>query len=120
MIAIHYNKNTGHTGRLWRERFKSCVLEDAVYFLNTGAYIARNPERANIAKVEDYPFGSTIYLYKLTHPFPEFEEFRDMFEEPYHGYFEQIKKLIEAQRTGEQIPRGISMVSQGIGRPKKG
>ncbi|MBU0580790.1 MAG: transposase, partial [Candidatus Margulisbacteria bacterium] len=48
VTAIRYNKLTGHKGRVWRERFTSYIIHDWSYFINTAAYIARNPERANL------------------------------------------------------------------------
>lgn len=119
MIAMRYNKETGHTGRLWRERFKSCVLHDFAYFMNTAAYIARNPERAGIASASEYPFGSIIFSYKDIHPFPEFEEFRHIFEEPFEGYFEQVKELIKEQQNGKSTSiLLLSMSAKRPGRPK--
>jgi REP element-mobilizing transposase RayT len=101
-IAMRYNKITGHKGHLWRERFKSYVIQDWNYFINCMAYIIRNPERANIALPEDYPFGSAIFLYKLDHPFPEFQEYRDIFTEPFEGCYALIKEYIATQRKDEK------------------
>lgn len=117
-IAMRYNKLTGHKGRIWRERFKSYVIHDWVYFLNSAGYIARNPERAEIAPVSEYPFGTAIFLYKLLHPFKEFEKFRNLCEEPYNGYFAEIKRTIEAQRIDEKLSKGCLVAPKLIDRPR--
>lgn len=49
VFAVRYNKLIGHKGRLWRERFKSHVLNDFSCYINTAVYFALNPERAQIA-----------------------------------------------------------------------
>ncbi|MBU0580202.1 MAG: transposase [Candidatus Margulisbacteria bacterium] len=117
--AIRYNKLTGHKGRLWRERFTSYVIHDWSYFINTAVYIARNPEKANLGRVEEYHYSSAIFLYKTRHPLQEFEKYRTLFEEAYPGYFEEVKRFIEAQREDEQLSKGISMAPKRRGKPKK-
>ncbi len=117
-IAMRYNKLTGHEGRLWRERFKSKVIEDWNYFINCAAYIARNPERAGIASALEYRFGSAIFLYKNKHPLQEFEQYRYLCTEPYSGYFEQVKQFVEIQSRAEARCQGLSMAPGPIGRPK--
>ncbi len=120
MVAVKYNQLTGHKGRLWRERFKSYVLNDLAYFLNTAAYIIENPRRAGISSVDNYPFGTGIYLYQLVHPFPEFEQYRGLFEEPYAGYYDQIKRIIaEREMDKKACAAIISMAPRSCGRPKK-
>lgn len=119
VFAVRYNKLTGHKGRLWRGRFKSYVLNDYSHYINTAIYFALNPERARIDKAEEYPFSSVIFLYKNKHPFQEFEIYRDLFDEPYKGYYKNLKKLVQTKRVDEQLIDKISMTPRSIGRPKK-
>ena len=119
VFAMRYNKLTGHTGRLWRERFKSCVLNDYSYYINTAVYLALNPARAGIASAEEYPFSSLIFLYKNKHPLQEFEAYRHIFDEPYDGYFKTVKELVRLKTLDERLIDKISMAPRPIGRPRK-
>ena len=96
------------------------MIQDWVYFVNASVYIARNPELAGLAAPSKYPFSSAIFLYKTKHPLQEFEQFRSMFEEPYEGYFEDLKVWIKAKQDDERITTSVKfMTPKRIGRPKK-
>ena len=56
--AIYFNERNGRVGHLFQERFRSEPINDDVYFLTVIRYIHRNPVKAGIAKLEEYPWSS--------------------------------------------------------------
>jgi putative transposase len=55
------------SGPLWRERYKSLLIENEPYLFVCGEYIENNPVKAGLANLsEEYPFGSA-YLKKKKH-----------------------------------------------------
>ena len=62
---VHYfNRKYNRKGPLIQERFKSKKVEDHRYFLEVCRYVHRNPEKAKIAKTNDYNWSSySEYLY---------------------------------------------------------
>ena len=62
--SIYFNKKYDRVGHLFQNRFNSRCVEDETYLLNVQRYIHRNPEKAKIAKTEDYNWSSyKEYLY---------------------------------------------------------
>ncbi|MBE3142430.1 MAG: transposase [Planctomycetes bacterium] len=56
--AQYFHKEKGSSGRLWRGRFMSCVLDDPSVFEEV-RFIETNPVRAGLAeRAEDYPWSS--------------------------------------------------------------
>lgn len=56
------NARTGHRGPLWRERFKSMLIEDETYLAACGTYIEQNPVKAGLVEgVQDWPHSSGCY-----------------------------------------------------------
>ena len=56
---VHYfNRKYNRKGPLIQERFKSKKVEDQRYFLEVCRYVHRNPEKAKIAKTNDYNWSS--------------------------------------------------------------
>ena len=49
-FAQEYNRRYGRKGALWRERFRSSVVEDNVSLVRVAAYIALNPVRAGMVR----------------------------------------------------------------------
>ncbi|MCL1972928.1 MAG: transposase [Endomicrobia bacterium] len=64
--ARYYNNENNRIGYVFRDRFKSEVIQDEKYLLSCLAYIHNNPAKAGIVKKsEDYRFSSyTNYLTK--------------------------------------------------------
>lgn len=57
--AQYYNSENGYQGHLFEGRYKSCLVEDDVYFLQTSRYIHLNPVKARMVEhPEDYPWSS--------------------------------------------------------------
>ena len=57
--AIYFNRKYGYKGHLFEGRYKSCLVQDDAYFLQTSRYIHLNPAKAGIvAHPEDYPWSS--------------------------------------------------------------
>lgn len=58
-----FNTKYGRVGHLFQDRFKSEPIEDDGYFLSCIRYIHQNPVKAQIAKIDQYPYSSyTAYL----------------------------------------------------------
>ena len=110
--SAYFNKKFNRTGHLFQNRFFSKKVENLNYFLTVCKYIHRNPEKANIAKTENYKWSSyKEYVGKekiinknvLMHYFGDsIEEFKnytlinDDKEQLYNfAEFELIKKLSE-------------------------
>ena len=57
--AAYYNQKYGYHGHVFEGRFKSCLVKDDSYFLQTSRYIHMNPVKARITEhPEDYPWSS--------------------------------------------------------------
>lgn len=55
----YFNRRHARTGTLWEGRFRSCLVEDARYFLICHRYIELNPVRACMVETPaDYPWSS--------------------------------------------------------------
>ncbi len=62
----YFNKKYKRTGPLWRDRFKSLLIENEGYLYACGLYIENNPVNAGmVEKAEDWPYSSSVY-YLLT------------------------------------------------------
>lgn len=64
----YFNQKLNRTGPLWRERFKSLLIEDERYLSACGLYVEANPLAAGmVAKPEDWPYSSARhYLVGIT------------------------------------------------------
>lgn len=56
--ARAFNAHYERTGRLFQDRFKSEPVDDEAYFLVVASYIHFNPEKAGIAKQDEYRWSS--------------------------------------------------------------
>ena len=57
--ATYFNRRHNRVGHLFQGRFKSYVIEDSLYFLETSRYIHLNPCKAGIKeKPEEYKWSS--------------------------------------------------------------
>ena len=57
--AIFFNRKYGYKGHLFEGRYKSCLVQDDAYFLQTSRYIHLNPAKAGmVAHPEDYQWSS--------------------------------------------------------------
>ncbi len=55
----YFNRLYNRSGTLWEGRFKSCLVDEEVYFLVCQRYIELNPVRAQmVAEPGDYPWSS--------------------------------------------------------------
>lgn len=53
------NRKYGRSGRLWENRYHSCIVDEEKYLWEVARYIEQNPVRAGmIEKAEDYPYSS--------------------------------------------------------------
>ena len=57
--AIYYNHKYGYRGHVFESRYKSCLVKEDAYFLQTSRYIHLNPVKAQMADYpEDYLWSS--------------------------------------------------------------
>ena len=55
----YLNRKLNQSGRIWQNRFFSCVVENEQYLWAVARYIERNPLKVGLAKnAEDYPWSS--------------------------------------------------------------
>ena len=55
----YFNRTYNRTGRLWKSRHHSCVVDKEKYLWTVARYIEQNPVRAKIVlKAVDYPYSS--------------------------------------------------------------
>jgi putative transposase len=67
VFAKTYNRKMGISGRLWKERYFSKIIETAKQFVRTFEYIVKNPLAAKLVKyARDYRHsGLYHYLHKI-------------------------------------------------------
>lgn len=110
----YFNKKYKRIGTLLQSRFKSKNIEDQRYFLEVCKYIHRNPEKAGIAKTENYEWSSyneyvgkakiidkDVLLHYLDNDINEFIKYTDE-DDGYENLdemaeYEIIKKLTDVQ-----------------------
>ena len=56
--AKNFNSKYERRGHLFQNRFKSLAVESQGYLMNLVRYVHKNPEKENIAKIEDYKWSS--------------------------------------------------------------
>ena len=60
--ARNFNNKYGYSGHLFDSRYTSCLIEDAIYFLEVSRYIHLNPVRAGMVREPvTYPYSSYAY-----------------------------------------------------------
>jgi len=63
--TVQYNRRHKRTGPIWRERFKSQLIEDETYLYACGRYIEENPVKASLVpRPEDWSHSSAAH-YRL-------------------------------------------------------
>ena len=63
--TLTFNKRRKRSGPLWRERFRSQLIEDESYLHACGRYIEENPVKAGLVpRPEDWPHSSAAH-YRL-------------------------------------------------------
>ena len=64
--VIYYHTKYRLSGPIWRERYKSLLIEDANYLYACGQYVEFNPVKAGIVtKIEDWEYSSARHYLKL-------------------------------------------------------
>ena len=110
----YFNKKYKRIGTLLQSRFKSKNVENQRYFLEVCKYVHRNPEKAGIAKTEEYKWSSyneyvgeadiidkDVLLHYLDNDINEFIKYTDE-DDGYENInemaeYEIINKLTDAQ-----------------------
>ena len=60
--AIYYNHKYGYRGHVFESRYKSCLVKEDAYFLQTSRYIHLNPVKAQMADYPEYYLWSSYEL----------------------------------------------------------
>ena len=67
--ALYYNKKRDRVGYVFRDRYKSQVIDNEKYLYTCAKYIHENPLKAKICKnLKDYEFSSFVEIYKCSEP----------------------------------------------------
>ena len=62
VYTVRYNARHKRSGPLWRERFKSMLIENEGYLYACGLYVENNPVKAGIVKdCRDWPHSSSRF-----------------------------------------------------------
>jgi putative transposase len=82
VFAKAYNKLTGQSGHVWKERYFSRIIETIQQFIATFEYIVKNPLEANLVQYarDHQPSGLYHYLHKLKSIITEDALTRKLFE----------------------------------------
>jgi putative transposase len=68
--VIYYHSKYRLNGPIWRERYKSLLIEDTNYLYACGQYVEYNPVKAGIvSKIEDWEYSSAMHYLKLKEDF---------------------------------------------------
>lgn len=62
-FVYRINKKYDRVGHLFQARYTSKIIDNESYILTATRYILRNPQRAGICSVEDYPWNSFSSIY---------------------------------------------------------
>lgn len=57
--AIYFNRKYDYTGHLFESRYKSCLVKDDIYFLQSSRYIHLNPVKAGMVNCAEKYFWSS-------------------------------------------------------------
>lgn len=68
LYTYYYNNKYGMTGHLFQGRYRSCIIRDDIYFLQTSRYIHLNPVKAGmVPSPENYQWSSYRTIIGLSH-----------------------------------------------------
>lgn len=109
--AQYFNLKYKRSGRLWQNRYFSCVVDKDSYLWTAARYIERNPVRAGLAaKAEDWPWSSAkVHLEDKDTDLPGLSEWLEKSER------ESYRKFISEDSKEEEIRKATS-----TGRPLGG
>lgn len=110
----YFNSKYGKKGHLFRERYKSTLIEKGPYLLKLSAYIHLNPQRLNLALGPgQFPYSSYALYIKNEAGVEDFlkEEKGEILSllrgESYEAYVRDILKEPDFSRMHEYLQRGI-------------
>jgi putative transposase len=106
--AQYFNLKYKRSGRLWQNRYFSCIVDKNSYLWAVARYIERNPVRAGIvAKLEDWRWSSAqAHIQSKRADFPSLTEWLEESE------LESYKKFVSVNGNEEEIRKSTS-----TGRP---
>ena len=89
IYRFHERNNT--SGPIWRERYRSLLIESEPYLYACGRYIENNPVQGGLtARPQDWPYSSSRYYFErqpdqlvegYSHPLPEIPKGMDITDE---------------------------------------
>jgi len=105
--AQYFNQKYGRSGRLWQNRYFSCIVDKNEYLWVAARYIERNPVRAKIAKsAEDWKWSSARFHIKGGSP-PVLSNWLDKSEKAEYRRFVQNEGSEEAIRKATSNGRPL-------------
>jgi len=118
----YINKKYNKSGRLWENRFYSCIVDKENHLWHAARYIEQNPKRAGIVdRVEEYPYSSAIaHVTGITDKVLDEEIFGDIGRSEYVDFLrstlgdDEINEIRYCTRAGR--PFGSEIFMEAIGR----
>lgn len=110
----YFNGKYARKGHLFRERYKSALIEKEPYLLKLTAYIHLNPQKLNLAPApRQYPYSSYIFYLEKELPFDGF--MKDEIEEilallngrAYQEFIEETAKEPDFSNLHDYLQKGI-------------
>ena len=109
--SIYFNKKYQRIGHVFQDRYNSKVVESNEYILKLMRYIHQNPEKANIARTEDYRWSSyKEYMYNngITDKNKILNMLNSTREEAIKDFIELNNEIIELKTDKEFLEYEIS------------
>ncbi len=93
----HYNKKYDRVGHLFQDRYKSEAIENESYLLSAFRYILKNPQKAGICNVAEYPWNS-FWFYDNPLPYMDVSAVKGVL-----GNFDQYRQYIEQEENDQGL-----------------
>lgn len=97
--ASYYNKKHNRVGHVFQDRFKSEVIENDPYLLSVIRYIHNNPEKAEIAKKDEYLWSSYQLYFSQNNKLPEIVDILNYFSTHIEESIEAFKNFSNKQEN---------------------
>lgn len=99
--ASYFNKKYERIGHLFQDRYRHKAIENDDYFSNAIRYIHSNPEKAFIAKTEDYQWSSYNAYIRNDNTFVDIDTFLYLLEENRKNAIEKFKEYHREKRENQ-------------------
>ena len=110
----YFNGKYGRKGHLFRDRFKTALVEKDAYLLKLTAYIHLNPQKSNLVfSAKDYPYSSYALYINKEMPLQEFMQeeknliFSLLGQKPYEQFMQEIIRERELGLHNDLQKKGV-------------